>query len=161
MARPSWANRPVGVPSCRSALPRRHAVRRPAPTSPWYVRVLGSTNARHVREFPYILWMKRVCKYKKRQSTSQHPRTKSSHRPADKPRMHRAAPVVNQSSTARQPLVVFPDPVDIGFRLFLLSQTRRGQLSCWADRNSNCLVVARIGIGVAENILGSATVRNK
>ena len=38
-----WANRPIGVPSYR-APPRRSAVRRPAPTRPWYVRVLDSTN---------------------------------------------------------------------------------------------------------------------
>ena len=38
-----WANRPVGVPSC-PAPPRRSAVRRPAPTRLWYVRVLDSTS---------------------------------------------------------------------------------------------------------------------
>ena len=39
----SWANRPVGVPSC-PAPPRRPAVRRPSPTRLWYVRVSDSTN---------------------------------------------------------------------------------------------------------------------
>ena len=40
----SWANRPVGVPSC-PAPPRRPAVRRPVPTRPWYVRVSNSTGS--------------------------------------------------------------------------------------------------------------------
>ena len=39
----SRANRSVGVPSCLAPL-RRPAVRRPDPTSPWYVRVLDSTS---------------------------------------------------------------------------------------------------------------------
>ena len=37
----SCASRPVGVPPY-PAPPRRPALRRPAPTPPWYVRVLGS-----------------------------------------------------------------------------------------------------------------------
>ena len=37
----SWAQRPVGVAS-GPARPRRAAVRRPAATRPWYVRVLDS-----------------------------------------------------------------------------------------------------------------------
>ena len=39
----SWADRPVGVPSC-PAPPCPAAVRRPEPSRPWYVRVLDPTN---------------------------------------------------------------------------------------------------------------------
>ena len=53
----SWANRSVGVLSC-PAPPPRPAVRRPDPTSPWYVRVLDSTGAIS-SDMPY---MKRVYK---------------------------------------------------------------------------------------------------
>ena len=38
-----WANRPVGVPSYPEP-PRHSAVRRPAPTRPWYTQVWDSTN---------------------------------------------------------------------------------------------------------------------
>ena len=71
-------------------------------------------HAKHVREYllPDILGMKRVLRDKRRRSTSQHPQTKSGPGPADKPR-------INRSSTARQPLIVFLDPVYIGFNTFV------------------------------------------
>ena len=42
----SWANRSVGVPNCLAPPRPATAVRRPAPTRPWYVRVLDSTRKR-------------------------------------------------------------------------------------------------------------------
>ena len=58
-----WANRPVGVPSY-SAPPRRSAVRRPAPTRPWYVWVLDSTSGnesdRSYVNFQYVEFKTRI-----------------------------------------------------------------------------------------------------
>ena len=60
---------------------------------------------------------------KRRRSTGQQPGTKSAHGPADKP-------LINRSSTARQPLVVFPLP----------PKGRPGRLSSvpWAGRMDGC-----------------------
>ena len=105
------ANRPVGVPSClapprpappRPAPPHPVAMRRPAPTRLWYVRVLDSTSdliyfpvRGNVRDDRLLHFFEHIPHEQK----------------LERQKRRRSKPVVNCSLVARQIDIVFLDSV--------------------------------------------------
>ena len=112
----SWANRPLPRP----ALPLRPAVRRLAPTRPWYLRPLGSPG------FPGYALHEKVLQ---RQKGVGPPPSSQSQRALLVQRFNRLSsgcqPLVNRLSTAR----LVPPSFYMGFRLFVLLESRSGDTS--------------------------------
>ena len=112
----------IGRPSeskTRTYLERIGAGRRIAgPETTSMVRLARKTSDPRPHQVPGHALHKGFTETKRRRYTGQQPGTKSASRPADKP-------VVNRGSTAG----FFPPSVYIGFRLFVLLERRRSDVS--------------------------------